>query len=471
MTAAGPRSAAALLLALLLAPPAAARQLFPGAPAEEPAGPAPGSVAADAGPEEDAAIERRLEAIFATAGDLESVTVEVESGVVRLGGEALSVDDAARAVRLARSLAGVVDVVDGVTVVRDVRRRLAPALATLREGAAALIGLLPLLGVAAALVLFFGLLARWFARWDWLFDRLSRNPFARDWLRRGARAAVTLVGVVLALELLGATALVGAVLGAAGLAGLAVGFAFRDTVENYIAGVLLSLRQPFAPNDLIEIEGREGKVVRLTPRATVLLTLDGNHVRIPNAIVFKGILVNYTRNPRRRFRVEVGIGTDVDLAGALDLGVATLERLDGVLAEPPPWAWIERLGDSSVAIVVVGWVDQREHDFGKVRSEGIRAVKEAFDAAGFDMPEPIYRVVLRGTPPAAEPAAVPEGPAAAEPAAERAPHAPAVPLEEAAAAAGPQRDTSPDVDIDREVAADRAAAPGEDLLDPAAPKE
>jgi small-conductance mechanosensitive channel len=462
--------AAAVLLGLAAAAAAAGPQLLPAAPAEEPAGPAPGSVAAEAGPEEDAAIERRLEAIFATAGDLEGVTVEVESGVVRLGGEALSVNDAARAVRLARSLAGVVDVVDDVAVVRDVRRRLAPALSTLREGADALIGLLPLLGVAAALVALFGLLARWLARWDWLFDRLSRNPFAGDWMRRGARAAVTLVGVVLALELLGATALVGAVLGAAGLAGLALGFAFRDTVENYIAGILLSLRQPFVPNDLVEIEGREGKVIRLTPRATVLMTLDGNHVRIPNAIVFKGIMVNYTRNPRRRFRVEVGVGTDVDLAAALDLGLATLGRLDGVLAEPAPAAWIERLGDSSVAIVVAGWVDQRVHDFAKVRSEGIRAVKEAFDAAGFDMPEPIYRVVLRGTPPAGEPAVAPGAPSA-EPAEERARPTPALPPEQAAAAAGPQRDTSPNVDIDHEVAADRAAAPGEDLLDPAAPKE
>jgi hypothetical protein len=115
-----------------------------------------------------------------------------------------------------------------------------------------------------------------------------------------------------------------------------------------------------------------------------------------------------------------------------------------------------------VAIVVVGWVDQRSHDYGKVRSEGIRAVKEAFDAAGFDMPEPIYRVLLRGTLPAAEPG---------ETAAEEPRSAPALPPEQAAAAAGLQRDTSPDTEIDREVAADRAAAPGEDLLDPAAPKE
>ena len=84
--------------------------------------------------------------------------------------------------------------------------------------------------------------------------------------------------------------------------GLAVGFALRDLVENYIASLMLSLRQPFAPNDQVLIEGFEGRVVRLTSRATILMTLDGNHVRIPNAVVFKGTIVNLSHNPERRLR-------------------------------------------------------------------------------------------------------------------------------------------------------------------------
>jgi small conductance mechanosensitive channel len=158
-----------------------------------------------------------------------------------------------------------------------------------------------------------------------LARRFERNPLLRDLVRQLVRMAIIGVGLVLALEIIDASALLGTVLGAAGVVGLAVGFALRDTVENYIASLLLSLRQPFAHDDLVVIDGNEGRVVRLTPRATILLTLDGNHTRIPNAMVYKAVIVNYTRNPKRRFsfdvgrrhRTEPGPGTD---AGRRDAG-------------------------------------------------------------------------------------------------------------------------------------------------------
>jgi small-conductance mechanosensitive channel len=162
------------------------------------------------------------------------------------------------------------------------------------------------------------------------------------------RAAVLIAGVLLALEILDATALVAAVLGTAGLFGLVLGFAFRDLAENAIASLLLSLRQPFAPNDLVSIEGCEGHVLRLTSRATVLLSVEGNHVRIPNATVYKGVIVNYTRNPLRRFDLAAGVGVDEDLIAAQRLGVEILRVTPGVLADPPPQALVEDLGESNV---------------------------------------------------------------------------------------------------------------------------
>lgn len=197
------------------------------------------------------------------------------------------------------------------------------------------------------------------ARRDGLFRRFSANPFLRDLARPLVRTAIFVVGLLLALEVLDATALVGAVLGTAGVVGLAVGFAFRDLVENYIASVLLSLRQPFAPNDYVKIDSHEGMVVRLTSRATVLMTLDGNHPRIPNAVVFKGVILNYSRNPLRRFDFQ-------------------------------------DLGDSNVVLGFYAWIDQRVSGLFKVRSEAIRLVKTAFDDAGVDMPEPIHRLRLEG---------------------------------------------------------------------------
>ena len=77
---------------------------------------------------------------------------------------------------------------------------------------------------------------------------------------------------------------------------------------------MLSIRQPFQPNDTIEIESDIGKVIRLTSRATIMLDFDGNHIRIPNAIVFKSRIINYTRNPERRFVFQMGVEADSDLA-------------------------------------------------------------------------------------------------------------------------------------------------------------
>lgn len=101
--------------------------------------------------------------------------------------------------------------------------------------------------------------------------------------------------------MLGATGLLGALIGTAGIIGVGLGFALKSTGENYFASILLSLRQPFDPHDLVKIDDQDGRVVRLSSRATVLLDFDGNHVRIPNSKVFNATIINYTRNPERRF--------------------------------------------------------------------------------------------------------------------------------------------------------------------------
>lgn len=465
--------ATALLALVLLAASVGAPALaqIPDLGGGEPAAPAgdeataPVPAATDAAA--DRAIQRRLEGIFANVDGLDGVRVEVHSGVVELSGEVLTLETREKAVRLARQVEGVIEVEDRITEVRDVGRRLAPALSSLEARLSTAIGYLPLVAVALLVLALAALLARWVGSWERPFRHLARNHFLRDLLRRAISAAIFVAGALAALEILDATALVGAVLGAAGLVGLALGFAFRDTAENYIASVLLSLRQPFAPNDHVEIGGHAGRVIRLTSRATVLMTLDGNHLRIPNSTVFRAVILNYTRNPRRRFDFKVGVGTDSDLVQALELGGATLLRMEGVLGDPPPQGWIDTLGDSAVVLTFVGWVDQRRADFTKVRSEAIRRIKEAFDAAGLDMPEPIYRLRMEGVAPAPAPTTSPAPPPGREEEEEE---------EEEASDAEPttdraEIDISPDAHLDREIAADRAASTENDLLDPTAPKE
>ena len=406
----------------------------------------------------DRAVERRLRGIFDELEGLGGVRIVVRGGVVELSGEVLSTDLRTRAVQLARQVQGVVEVEDHIQEVRDVRRRVAPVVDRLLARGWELLVWLPLLAVATLIVGAFWLLAWIVGRWKAPFRRLARNGFLADLAQQVVRAAIVVVGVVIALDVLDATALVGTVLGAAGILGLALGFALRDTVENYIASLLLSLRQPFGHDDLVLIEGWEGRVLRLTSRATVLMTLDGNHVRIPNAIVYKSIIVNYTRNPNRRFQIDVGIGPEQDMAAVQRLGAETLARMDGVLDDPPPVATLEMLGDSTVDLRVAGWVDQGRADFLKVRSEAIRLLKQAFDAAGVSMPEPLYRVRLAGTTPGMAPAS---GEADTVPAAGRRPrYGPTVAI-----------DIAPQAQLERQISSERRRHAGDDLLTPDAPKE
>ncbi len=322
----------------------------------------------------------------------------------------------------------------------------------LQEEAYGLLSTLPLLALALLVVWLAWLLGRWLSRRALLARLARRNPFLRELAGTSVHWALTLVGILIALEILDATALVGAVLGTAGVLGIALGFAFKDTLENYLAGILMSLRQPFSPRDHVVIDGNEGLVIALTSRATILMTLDGNHLRLPNALVFRSVTLNYTRNPNRRFAFEVGVGADQDLLLALRIGIEQLKQLDGVLAEPPPRAFISALGDSSILLRYHGWVDQRRNDFQLVRGEAMRRVTNALEAAGLDLPEPIYRLHISQTP-APEPAPAPTARAGGQIAAPE-------PVETAALS-----------DLSDQIDQDQRLHESEDLLDPGAPRE
>jgi len=396
----------------------------------------------------DERIRSELQAVFDRIPPLSGVLVTVEAGVVRLVGGIPDAETGARAVELAEGREGVVFVDDSGLSSPTTGDRLEDIWSRLRaQGRDALL-LLPLLVVAAVIVVLFAGLAWGAGRWPGPRGPGRLNPFLRALLQRLLQFGLVIAGVLIALELLDATALVGAVIGTAGLAGLAVGFAFKDIAENYLAGVILSLRQPFAKNDLILVGGHEGKVVRLTGRETVLMTLDGNHVQIPNATVFREPVLNYTRNPRRRFMFEVGVTTETDPARALDVGCGVLRDMEGVEDQPPPEALVLGFGDGTMQVRFFGWVDQRGADFGRVRSEAVRLVKAALEDAGIETPSPERRVLLAGG--AAE---IPSRPARPTP-------APPGPPET------PQRDVSVDRTIDGQIEEDRRRSTDEeDLLE------
>ena len=343
----------------------------------------------------DEQIATRLQAIYNNFKDLDSVTIEVEDGVVTLGGNVLQRSAIEQAENLASRTQNVVSVVNEIEFNQDVQQKLGFVFEDLTERTIDIVQFLPVLLVALLVFIGFFFLARRLTRERTYFQRFTPNAFIADLLRQALRILITLLGLIIALEIADATSILGSVLGALGLVGLAIGFAIRDTVENYIASILLSLRQPFSPNDHVRIDDKEGLVQRLTARATILMDFDGNHIRIPNSTVFKGIITNFSRNPNRRFSFDVGVGVDVDLADALETARSTLADIPGVLTDPGPLTSIQSLGDSNVVIRCYAWLNQKQSSYLLVRSEAIRLIKTRFEAADFDMPEPIYRLHIR----------------------------------------------------------------------------
>ncbi|MGP5494828.1 mechanosensitive ion channel domain-containing protein [Psychrobacter celer] len=343
-------------------------------------------------PQKDNDIRQRITGIFSEIDGLQAVNVSVTQGVVTLTGETPNEKKAQQAINLTNRLTDVVTVEDRINRTLDVQDNVTTVYQGLKAQVTNLVKALPLLLVG--IVLF--ALVTWFGSWlsnrKNMWQRLTPNPFVAELLAQTIKVIFIIFGLILALSLIGAETVLGTLLGGAGVIGIAVGFAVKDTIENYIASLMLSIRQPFRARDHIVINGQEGIVVRLTSRATILMTLDGNQLRIPNAEVFKGTILNYTKNPERRFTFELGVDANDDPLAAIKVGLDTIHQLAFVLDEPKAIAVITNVGDSNIILEFQVWVDQSETDFSKARSIAIRETKHALENEGFSLPEPIYRL-------------------------------------------------------------------------------
>jgi small-conductance mechanosensitive channel len=176
------------------------------------------------------------------------------------------------------------------------------------------------------------------------------------------------------------------VLGGTGIIGLVLGFAFRDIAENFLASILMSLQRPFATGDLIQVAGFKGYVQSVNARSSLLMTLEGNYVQIPNATVYKEPITNFTANPQLRSDFTIGIGYDASIARAQRIGLELLREHDAVKAEPEPLVLVENFGPLHITLRFLFWIDGRRHSEAKVKSALMRLTKRAFQEAGLSMP-------------------------------------------------------------------------------------
>jgi small-conductance mechanosensitive channel len=355
---------------------------------------ATGPITTENSAQQDAAIALRMREILNELGNYDDVTVTVSEGVVTLRGTTTSAIEAVELDPLASRIQGVVAVRNQVTETSDIGQRLDPAIERFRARIDQFIVFFPLALIAGLAFVVVVIIGFAIARLRQPWERLAPNTFIAEIYRQLLRIAFVIFGIVIALDILNATALLSTILGAAGIIGLALGFAVRDTVENFIASVMLSFRQPFRPNDTVEINGDVGKVIRLTSRATILLSFDGNHIRIPNSTVFKSRIINYSQNAERRFMFSVTVERDADLQETRALVAKVVQDLPFVLAEPTAQTWIEALHPSGIEFVITGWVDQNETSIVLAKGEALRQVKLAIQGAGIVIPDATQAIQL-----------------------------------------------------------------------------
>ncbi len=227
------------------------------------------------------------------------------------------------------------------------------------------------------------LLARLFAsRSDVLLAPLVRNMLLRSVVGSIISSLLIIGGLVLALGTLRLTHAVMSVLGVSGLVVLAIGFAFRDITENFIASVLLGIRRPFQIGDFVTIAGQSGVVKSLNTRATVLVTLEGKHVRIPNSTIFKEIMVNATASPNFRNSFDVVIPNEASTADAIDALNRVLRETKGILADPPPRTLVEALEPAGVRLRADFWSPSQNIDWFQLMSDVKLRSKVALQRAG-----------------------------------------------------------------------------------------
>ena len=180
-----------------------------------------------------------------------------------------------------------------------------------------------------------------------------------------------------------------------GILGFTLGFALQDVGKNFVSGLLLLLEQPFDQGDDIKVDDIFGTVIKIDLRTTEIQTYSGQVVTIPNGDVFNKPITNYSRLPRRRMDMSVGVAYGTDLELARKAAFEALEAVPGVLQEPPPFVIFNEFGPSSINLTAYCWVDLKETGYFRTQDALVTGIDAAFRRNGIKIPFPIRTVQLQ----------------------------------------------------------------------------
>ncbi|WP_372762186.1 mechanosensitive ion channel family protein [Pseudoalteromonas sp.] len=248
--------------------------------------------------------------------------------------------------------------------------------------------------VAVIIAIVFSLLARFAGN---LMKKLLRRSLdstqIADLMASIFKVLILSVGVFIALDFMGLKSTVTSLLAGAGIVGLAIGFAFQDMTENLIAGIAMGIRKPFQPGDVIKTDDVFGSVHSINLRNTLIESFYGQLILVPNKILFRNVLRNYSTLGVRRIEIAVKIALAADIERAAEVIVKKINQFDFVIRQDETAVYAEGFGDSHIKLLVWFWIDYPgEPDFMTVRHQGVVAVQQALNDADIRIPYPIHTV-------------------------------------------------------------------------------
>ena len=212
-------------------------------------------------------------------------------------------------------------------------------------------------------------------------------------LGRIAQYVVVILGILVALSTVFPSFKARDLIQVLGIGGVAIGFAFKDIFQNFLAGVIILISRPFRIGDQIVVKDFEGTVEDIQTRATILRTYDNRVVVMPNTVLFteEVTVLTASQNRRSEYDVSVGYGDDLDHAKAVVHDA--LARMERILKEPAPDVLTVGLDDSWISLRVRWWTGPKRAEVLAAQDEVLSALARALPAAGIDIPFPIRTVL------------------------------------------------------------------------------
>jgi small conductance mechanosensitive channel len=246
-----------------------------------------------------------------------------------------------------------------------------------------LVAFTPKLLIALVVLLLVWFIARQISRFsDSKLKQRMNDPLLAEFLAAMIKFLIVLTGLMFSLKIVGLGGITAGILAGAGLTAFIIGFALRDIGENFLAGIIMAFKRPFRIGDFVESGVIKGRVVALNLRDTQLKTLDGKDVFVPNALILKTPLINYTIDGFLRFDFVVGLPGGSDFNKATKIIEDAVNTVDGVIRRRrKTTANITGISPSRLDVTVSFWIDTfRVKDTSeKIRSQVILAVQKVLE--------------------------------------------------------------------------------------------